>query len=113
MKISTNSARSTSSLAPPAHAVGGTIIHSRPPIFALTTSLSCFLIAWLFSFRRFQPSKAINIDSRRQRDELLLFVRARQLEEMMLRVGLGPSIGTPGHRDIDSPHDHGNGAATE
>src|SRR5882757_6306822 len=51
MKISTKSARSTSSLTPTAHAAGGTIIHSRPPIFALTTSLSCFLIAWLFSFR--------------------------------------------------------------
>jgi hypothetical protein len=54
--------------------------------------------------------RAIYIDSRRQRDELLLFLRTRQLEEVMLRVGLGPNIGTIADRDIDSPHDHGNGA---
>src|SRR5258708_26826615 len=53
MKISMKSARSTSSLTsyPPAHAAGGTIIHSRPPIFALTTSLSCFLTACCLFFR--------------------------------------------------------------
>jgi hypothetical protein len=54
--------------------------------------------------------RAIYIDSRRQRDELRLFLRTRQLEKVMLRVGLGPYIGTPGHRDKDSPHDYGDGA---
>jgi hypothetical protein len=62
----------------------------------------------LFRIASSRP-RAIYIDSRRQRDELLLFLRTCQLEEVMLRVGLGPSIGTPGHRNIDSPHDHGNG----
>jgi hypothetical protein len=63
----------------------------------------------LFRIASSRP-RAIYIDSRRQRDELLLFLRICQLEEVMLRVGLRPSIGTPGHRNIDSPHDHGNGA---
>jgi hypothetical protein len=63
----------------------------------------------LFRVASIRP-RAIYIDSRRQRDELLLFLRTRQLEEVMLRVGLGRYIGTPGHRDKDSPHEYGNGA---
>jgi hypothetical protein len=54
--------------------------------------------------------RAIYIDSRRQREQLLLFLRARQLEEVMRKVGLGPLTGVPGHRDNDSASDQGNGA---
>jgi hypothetical protein len=54
--------------------------------------------------------RAIYIDSRRQRELLLLFLRARQLEEVMRRVGLDTLAGVPGQRDKDSASDQWNGA---
>ncbi|MBB5060864.1 hypothetical protein HDF16_005600 [Granulicella aggregans] len=38
-------------------------------------------------------SRKIYIDNRRQREELLLFLKARRLEDVMLRVGLDPLAG--------------------
>jgi hypothetical protein len=55
-----------------------------------------------------RPRK-IYIDSRRQREELLLFLRTRQLENVMVRVGLDPA-GVLGHQGQASTSDHGNGA---
>jgi hypothetical protein len=54
--------------------------------------------------------RAIYMDSRRQREQLLLFLRARQLDEVMRRVGLGPSAEVPRPRDKDSASDQGNRA---
>ena len=55
-------------------------------------------------------SRKIYIDSRRQREELLLFLRTRQLEEVMRRVGLDPLAGVPRHQVRASTSDRGNGA---
>lgn len=55
-------------------------------------------------------SRKIYIDSRRQREELLLLLRTRQLEDVMLKVGLGPVAGVPRHRGQASTSDRGNGA---
>jgi hypothetical protein len=57
-----------------------------------------------------KPRRTIYIESRRQREELLLFLRTRQLEVVMLRVGLDPFAVVPGPRDKDSAPHHGNGA---
>jgi hypothetical protein len=53
MRISRKRARDTSSFAldPPLPAAGGMLIHSRAPIFALTTALSCILTAGLLLFQ--------------------------------------------------------------
>jgi hypothetical protein len=55
-------------------------------------------------------SRNIYIDSRRQREELLLYLRARQLEEVMVKVGLDPLAGVLGHQGRASTSDRGNGA---
>jgi hypothetical protein len=55
-------------------------------------------------------SRKIYIDSRRQREELLLLLRTRQLEDVMLRVGLDPLGGVPRHRGQASNSGRGNGA---
>jgi hypothetical protein len=56
-------------------------------------------------------SSVIYFDARKQRKQLLTFLRALQLEKVMLRVGLGSYVPTTELRDGDSPYDRGNGPA--
>jgi hypothetical protein len=54
--------------------------------------------------------EVIYFDSRKQRDQLLMSLRALQLEEVMLRVGLGPYVRVSELCDGGSPPDHRNGS---
>jgi hypothetical protein len=54
--------------------------------------------------------KIIYFSSRKQRHQLLTFLRALQLEEAMWRVGLGSHIRASELRNAESPLDRGNGA---
>jgi len=54
-------------------------------------------------------SRNIYIDNRRQREELLLNLRARQLEEVMVKVGLDPLAGVLRHHGRASASDRENG----
>jgi hypothetical protein len=54
--------------------------------------------------------KVIYFDSSKQRDQMLKFLRALQLEEVMLRVGLDPHVRASELCDLGSPHDHRNGS---
>jgi hypothetical protein len=54
-------------------------------------------------------SRIIYFSSRKQRHQLLTFLRALQLEEAMRRVGLGSHSRAAELRDADSPLDRGNG----
>jgi hypothetical protein len=55
--------------------------------------------------------RVIYFDSRKQRDRLLIAIRDLQLEEVMLRVGLGPDVYTAELCGTDSLHDRGDGSS--
>jgi hypothetical protein len=54
-------------------------------------------------------SRVFYFDNRKQRDQLLKLLRARELEEVMLRVGLGSYIPTTKPNDADMLYDRRNG----
>jgi len=53
--------------------------------------------------------RVLYFDNRKQRDQLLTLLRARQLEKVMLRVGLGSYIPTTKPHDADLLYDRRNG----